>query len=209
MDGVTTTVDGTVVQTTAQTSQTDVSTATQVQTPAPVVQATTKPATTNVPMFTQEQVNDLIRGRVNDLNKTIGELTQELSTTKSSSASFLTELNSLKQTSVLSKLGIQLEVDGKPNPMLDFLNFEIGKNVSDTKPFDVVAKEYIEGNPWLLTSQGSTQQTQTQAQAPAQSAGITQKTVTGSTGFVPQTVEGKGTDVISSVLEKRGYKIKK
>lgn len=202
MDGVTTQVNDTVVQTSAQTSQTDVGTTTQVQTSAPVVQATTKPQTTNVPMFTQEQVNDLIRGRVNELNKTIGELTQELSTEKSRSTTFSTELNSLKQASTLSKLGIQLEIDGKPNPMLDYLNFEIGKRVSDTKTFDVVAKEYIEGNPWLLTPNTSTQQQSTNTEAG-------KKTVVGSTGFVPQTVDTKNTDVISSVLEKRGYKIKK
>lgn len=127
-------------------------------------------------VFTQEQLNSIISGRVNPLTQKINELTAQLNQAQATSNGYLNELTGLKQRNFVSNLGI-------PNQMLDFVVFESNKLAVNGKSFEDAVKEYTESNKQLfgvaqMGVQGGLQQTPAVAQPTQVSASPAQGTQT-------------------------------
>ena len=117
----------------------------QVVNTAPVQQpvVATQPVQNNQALFTQEQLNSIISGRINPLNQKISELNAQLAQAQQLSQSYLNELTGFKQRDAAVKAGV-------PTQFVDFAVFEANKLAVNGKTFDVAIKEYVASNGSLF-----------------------------------------------------------
>ena len=162
----------------------------QVVNTAPVQQpvVTNQPAQNNQALFTQEQLNSIISGRINPLNQKISELNTQLAQAQQLSQSYLNELTGFKQREMAVKAGV-------PAQFVDFAVFEANKLAVNGKTFDDAIKEYVASNGSLFgVSQNGSQVQPTQTPVvgqttqvvanPAQTVQV-QQTSNGAAGVVP------------------------
>lgn len=109
-------------------------------------------------LFTQEQVNSIVAGRVNELNQKIVELTNANAQLQATSNRYATELNTLRAESVLIREGV--------NPqMKDYVAFEVNKRAVNGKSFETALQEFKSANGHMFTNTANTAQNgQTTAQ---------------------------------------------
>ena len=117
----------------------------QVVNTAPVQQpvVTTQPVQNNQALFTQEQLNSIISGRINPLNQKINDLNTQLAQAQQLSQSYLNELTGFKQRDAAVKAGV-------PAQFVDFAVFEANKLAVNGKSFDEAIKEYVSSNGSLF-----------------------------------------------------------
>ena len=130
----------------------------QVVNTAPVQQpvVTNQQVQNNQALFTQEQLNSIISGRINPLNQKISELNTQLAQAQQLSQSYLNELTGFKQREMAVKAGV-------PAQFVDFAVFEANKLAVNGKTFDDAIKEYIASNGSLFgVSQNGSQVQPTQ-----------------------------------------------
>lgn len=156
----------------------------QVVNQAPVQQpvVTNQPVQNNQALFTQEQLNNIISGRINPLNQKISELNAQLAQAQQLSQSYLNELTGFKQRDVAVKAGV-------PTQFVDFAVFEANKLAVNGKTFDDALKEYVASNGSLFgVSQNGSQVQPTQTPAVGQTTqGVA---IPAQTNQVQQTVNG-------------------
>ena len=162
----------------------------QVVNTAPVQQpvVVSQPVQNNQALFTQEQLNNIISGRINPLNQKISELNAQLTQAQQLSQSYLNELTGFKQRDVAVKAGV-------PTQFVDFAVFEANKLAVNGKTFEDALKEYVASNGSLFgVSQNGSQVQPTQTPSvgqPTQGVAIpaqtnqVQQTVNGAQGVVP------------------------
>ena len=117
----------------------------QVVNQAPVQQpvVATQPVQNNQALFTQEQLNSIISGRINPLNQKISELNAQLTQAQQLSQSYLNELTGFKQRDAAVKAGV-------PAQFVDFAVFEANKLAVNGKTFEDALKEYVASNSSLF-----------------------------------------------------------
>ena len=127
----------------------------QVVNQAPVQQpvVTNQQVQNNQALFTQEQLNSIISGRINPLNQKISELNAQLAQAQQLSQSYLNELTGFKQRDMAVKAGV-------PTQFVDFAVFEANKLAVNGKTFDVAIKEYVSSNGSLFGVSQMNNQTQ-------------------------------------------------
>lgn len=94
-------------------------------------------------MFTQEQLNSIISGRINPLNQKINDLNTQLAQAQQLSQSYLNELTCYKNREAATKAGV-------PAQFVDFAVFEASKLAVNGKSFDDAIKEYVSANGQLF-----------------------------------------------------------
>lgn len=104
-------------------------------------------------LFTQEQLNSIIQGRVNPLNQRVQDLTNQLAQAQQMSQSYLNELQGYKNKEVVANAGV-------PTYMQEFVAFEAQKLAVNGKSFADAVKEYTQANPQLFNISQGTQNTQ-------------------------------------------------
>ena len=104
-------------------------------------------------LFTQEQLNSIIQGRVNPLNQRVQDLTNQLAQAQQLSQSYLSELQGYKNKEIVANAGV-------PAYMQDFVVFEAQKLAVNGKSFADAVKEYTQANAQLLNIGQSIQNTQ-------------------------------------------------
>lgn len=97
------------------------------------------------PMFTQEQLNGIIQGRVNPLNQRITDLNQQLAQSQQLANSYLAELTGYKNREVAMSAGI-------PAHLVDFAVFEASKLAVNGKSFADAIKEFMTSNQQLFVN---------------------------------------------------------
>ena len=117
----------------------------QVVNQAPVQQpvVATQQVQNNQALFTQEQLNSIIAGRINPLNQKISELNTQLAQAQQLSQSYLNELTGFKQRDAAVKAGV-------PAQFVDFAVFEANKLAVNGKSFEDAIKEYVASNGQLF-----------------------------------------------------------
>lgn len=134
----------------------------QVVNTAPVQQpvVATQPVQNNQALFTQEQLNSIISGRINPLNQKINDLNTQLAQAQQLSQSYLNELTGFKQRDAALKAGV-------PAQFVDFAVFEANKLAVNGKSFADAIKEYVASNGSLFgVSQNGSQVQPTSTQTP-------------------------------------------
>ena len=104
-------------------------------------------------LFTQEQLNSIIQGRVNPLNQRVQDLTNQLAQAQKLSQSYLAELQGYKNKEIVANAGV-------PAYMQDFVAFEAQKLAVNGKSFADAVKEYTQANAQLLNIGQGIQNTQ-------------------------------------------------
>jgi hypothetical protein len=99
-------------------------------------------------LFTQEQLNSIISGRINALNQKVGELSTALEKSNKLTEQYHEELEGYKRKEIALKEGISAE-------LVDYAIFSANKMVSKDKTFEAALKEFKEANKALF---GVTQQ---------------------------------------------------
>lgn len=125
------------------------------QTPVQQPVVNVQPSQNVQAMFTQEQLNSIISGRINPLNQKIQDLNTQLAQAQQLSQSYLNELTGYKNREAATKAGV-------PAQFVDFAVFEASKLAVNGKSFDDAIKEYVASNGQLfgVTKQNvQTQQT--------------------------------------------------
>lgn len=118
-----------------------------------------QPAQNTQAMFTQEQLNSIISGRINPLNQKIQELNAQLAQAQQLSQSYLNELTGFKNRESAVKAGV-------PAQFVDFAVFEASKLAVNGKSFEDAMKEYVASNGSLFgVSQMNNQVQQTASPA--------------------------------------------
>lgn len=112
-----------------------------------------QPAPNNQALFTQEQLNSIIQGRVNPLNQRVQDLTNQLAQAQQMSQSYLNELQGYKNKEVVANAGV-------PAYMQEFVAFEAQKLAVNGKSFADAVKEYTQANAQLFNIGQSNQNTQ-------------------------------------------------
>lgn len=112
-----------------------------------------QPAPNNQALFTQEQLNSIIQGRVNPLNQRVQDLTNQLAQAQQLSQSYLNELQSYKNKEIVANAGV-------PAYMQEFVAFEAQKLAVNGKSFADAVKEYTQANAQLFNISQSIQSTQ-------------------------------------------------
>lgn len=112
-----------------------------------------QPAQNTQAMFTQEQLNSIISGRINPLNQKIQELNTQLAQAQQLSQSYLNELTGFKNRESAVKAGV-------PAQFVDFAVFEASKLAVNGKSFDDAIKEYVASNGQLFGVSQMNNQTQ-------------------------------------------------
>lgn len=143
-----TNVNGQVV---AQQQQVQAQVVSTVPVQQPVV--TNQQAQNSQALFTQEQLNSIISGRINPLNQKIQELNAQLAQAQQLSQSYLNELTGFKNRESAVKAGV-------PSQFVDFAVFEASKLAVNGKSFDDAMKEYIASNGQLFGVSQMNNQTQ-------------------------------------------------
>lgn len=117
-----------------------------------------QPAPNNQALFTQEQLNSIIQGRVNPLNQRVQDLTTQLTQAQQLSQSYLNELQGYKNKEIVANAGV-------PAYMQEFVAFEAQKLAVNGKSFADAVKEYTQANAQLFNIGQSNQNTQPTPQA--------------------------------------------
>lgn len=112
-----------------------------------------QPAPNNQALFTQEQLNSIIQGRVNPLNQRVQDLTSQLAQAQQLSQSYLNELQGYKNKEIVANAGV-------PAYMQEFVAFEAQKLAVNGKSFADAVKEYTQANAQLFNIGQSIQNTQ-------------------------------------------------
>jgi hypothetical protein len=99
-------------------------------------------------MFTQEQLNSIISGRINALNQKVGELSTALEKSNKLTEQYHAELEGYKRKEIALKEGISAD-------LVDYAIFGANKLVSKDKSFEDALKEFKASNATLF---GVTQQ---------------------------------------------------
>lgn len=130
-------------------------------------------------MFTQEQLNSIISGRINALNQKVGELSTALEKSNKLTEQYHAELEGYKRKEIALKEGISAD-------LVDYAIFGANKLVSKDKSFEDALKEFKASNATLFgvtqqaggSENGSTQTNNNgqQAQQATQSTQQTQQT---------------------------------
>lgn len=115
--------------------------------------------------FTEEQVNAIVSGRVNDLNTRTKTLEGQNSQLQALINQYTQEIENYKRRDTLTQLGVQ-------SSMQEWVGFEANKLAVNGKTFEDAVKEVVSKNPFVLAN------TVTQGQAP----GTTQQLPTGGNG---------------------------
>ena len=116
-------------------------------------------------VFTEEQVNAIVSGRVNDLNTRYKTLEGQNSQLQALINQQTQEIENYKRRDTLTQLGVQ-------SSMQDWVGFEANKLAVNGRSFDDAAKEVVSKNPFVLAN------TVAQGQVP----NPTQQLPTGSNG---------------------------
>jgi hypothetical protein len=111
-----------------------------------------QPVANNQALFSQEQLNSIISGRINPLNQKISELNTQLAQSQQLANSYLNELNGYKQRDTATKAGV-------PAQFVDFAVFEANKLAVNGKSFEDAMKEYVSANGSLFGVANQTTQT--------------------------------------------------
>ena len=104
-------------------------------------------------LFTQEQLNSIIQGRVNPLNQRVQDLTNQLAQAQQLSQSYLNELQGYKNKEIVANAGV-------PAYMQEFVAFEAQKLAVNGKSFADAVKEYTQANAQLFNIGQGIQNTQ-------------------------------------------------
>lgn len=112
-----------------------------------------QPAPDNQALFTQEQLNSIIQGRVNPLNQRVQDLTTQLTQAQQLSQSYLAELQGYKNKEIVANAGV-------PSYMQEFVAFEAQKLAVNGKSFADAVKEYTQANAQLFNIGQGIQNTQ-------------------------------------------------
>lgn len=128
-------------------------------------------------MFTQEQLNSIISGRINALNQKVGELSTALEKSNKLTEQYHAELEGYKRKEIALKEGISAE-------LVDYAIFGANKLVSKDKSFEDALKEFKASNATLFevtqqaggSENGSTQANNNGQQAQQASTQQTQQT---------------------------------
>lgn len=91
------------------------------------------------PIFTQEQVNSIVAGRVTQLNNKITGLENDVNTYKTQAEDYKAKYEALEQQSLMTEAGI-------PNSIKDYVKFEVSKLSSNGKSFSDNFAEYVKAN---------------------------------------------------------------
>ena len=128
----------------------------QVVNQAPVQQpvVTNQQVQNNQALFTQDQLNSIISGRINPLNQKINDLNTQLAQAQQLSQSYLNELTGFKQRDAAVKAGV-------PAQFVDFAVFEANKLAVNGKTFEDALKEYVASNSSLFGVSQNGSQVQT------------------------------------------------
>ena len=128
----------------------------QVVNTAPVQQpvVTNQQVQNNQALFTQDQLNSIISGRINPLNQKINDLNTQLAQAQQLSQSYLNELTGFKQRDAAVKAGV-------PSQFVDFAVFEANKLAVNGKTFEDAIKEYVASNSSLFGVSQNGSQVQT------------------------------------------------
>lgn len=157
MDNIGNQVTGVNGQVVAQQQQVQAQVVNTVPVQQPVVNV--QPAQNTQAMFTQEQLNSIISGRINPLNQKIQELNAQLAQAQQLSQSYLNELTGFKNRESAVKAGV-------PAQFVDFAVFEASKLAVNGKSFEDAMKEYVASNGSLFgVSQMNNQVQQTASPA--------------------------------------------
>lgn len=128
-------------------------------------------------MFTQEQLNSIISGRINALNQKVGELSTALEKSNKLTEQYHAELEGYKRKEIALKEGISAD-------LVDYAIFGANKLVSKDKSFEDALKEFKASNATLFgvtqqaggSENGSTQANNNGQQAQQASTQQTQQT---------------------------------
>lgn len=96
-------------------------------------------------LFTQEQVNAIVSGRVSQLNAKITEMTKTIETLNADAESYKTKIADYETSSALTKAGI-------PDNLTDYVKFEVGKLSSNGKSFADNLQDYVKANQSFIDS---------------------------------------------------------
>lgn len=96
-------------------------------------------------LFTQEQVNAIVSGRVSQLNAKISEMTKTIETLNADAESYKTKIADYETSSALTKAGI-------PDNLTDYVKFEVGKLSSNGKSFADNLNDYVKANQSFIDS---------------------------------------------------------
>ena len=113
----------------------------------------TQSAQNSQALFTQEQLNSIIQGRVNPLNQRVQDLTNQLAQAQQLSQSYLNELQGYKNKEIVANAGV-------PAYMQEFVAFEAQKLAVNGKSFADAVKEYTQANAQLFNIGQGIQNTQ-------------------------------------------------
>lgn len=94
-------------------------------------------------LFTQEQLNSIISGRINALNQKVGELSTALEKSNKLTEQYHEELEGYKRKEIALKEGISAE-------LVDYAIFSANKMVSKDKSFEDALKEFKASNAALF-----------------------------------------------------------
>lgn len=177
----------------------------------------TTPNQSNVGLFTQEQVNAIVSGRVSQLNAKISEMTKTIETLTADTESYKTKIADYETSSALTKAGI-------PENLTDYVKFEVGKLSSNGKSFADNLNDYVKANQSFIDSikqQGQASQQNNGNGAAAQSnvgmqspllqqlAGKSASNTNGAGTASVQSGQGLSGIDVDAVLAKEGLKRRK
>lgn len=177
----------------------------------------TTPNQSNVGLFTQEQVNAIVSGRVSQLNAKISEMTKTIETLTADTESYKTKIADYETSSALTKAGI-------PENLTDYVKFEVGKLSSNGKSFADNLNDYVKANQSFIDSikqqgqasqqnngNGAAAQSNTGMQSPLlqQLAGKSASNTNGAGTASVQSGQGLSGIDVDAVLAKEGLKRRK
>lgn len=96
----------------------------------------TAPVTAPAATFTQDDVDRIVRGRVNEVNAKVNDLTQQLVTANAKISDMAASLVKYQQSAFLTSLGV-------PTELQDFVAFEANKQVSGDVTFEQAAQNFV------------------------------------------------------------------
>ena len=96
----------------------------------------TAPVTAPAATFTQDDVDRIVRGRVNEVNAKVNDLTQQLVTANAKISDMAASLVKYQQSAFLTSIGV-------PTELQDFVAFEANKQVSGDVTFEQAAQNFV------------------------------------------------------------------
>lgn len=126
-------------------------------------------STVSAPTFTQDDVDRIVRGRVNEVNAKVNDLTQQLTDANAKISDMASSLVKYQQSAFLTGLGV-------PTELQDFVAFEANKQVSGDVTFEQAAQNFIKDKGSLY------------------GIGVSQNNANADNSQAQQTTSGKGTE---------------